>query len=285
MLQALDPLTAAFGAAIAFGLADFMGGRAGYRLGAAAAVFIVQAVATVMALAIIVIGSFPLPDGRDLVLGIIAGITDGFALILLYRGLAEGRIGIVAPFASLISVALPAVSEAVFIVVPPPVQLAGILLAALAVVVIGWSPDGEDDPVRTRLSIVLGASCGLMFGVTNLTLGLVEPQNGNGALLIMRSVAIVIAFTMLFTARGRPVVTSGGVAIALIAGVFDGIGLTGYVYAATNGLIGVAAAVLALYAGVTVLLGVLIIKERVGLTQLAGFAIGGVAALLLSGGL
>ncbi len=281
----IHPLVAAFCAAITFGLADFLGGRAGHRMGAAAAVAIVQSIATLMAIAIIGLGGYPLPHGRDLMLGIIAGLTDGVALLLLYRGLAEGRIGIVAPLASLISVAVPATAEAVWIVVPPPLQLIGMALAAVAVVVIGRVVVEEDnDAAKTRLSIVLGAACGLAFGVTNLTLGLVQPDYGNGALLLMRIVAALIAFGFLLSSRNRPAVTAAGVGIAGLAGILDGIGLTSYVFAATHGLIGVAASVLALYAGVTVLLGVLVLKERVSPVQMVGLGIGAVSAVLLSVG-
>ncbi len=280
----IHPLVAAFCAAITFGLADFLGGRAGHRIGAAAAVAIVQTVAAVMAIAIIGLGGYPLPHGRDLMLGIIAGLTDGIALLLLYRGLAEGRIGIVAPLASLISVAVPATAEAVWIVVPPPVQLIGMALATIAVVVIGRVVDEDSDAAKTRLSIVLGASCGLAFGVTNLTLGLVQPDYGNGALLVMRIVAALIAFGFLLSSRNRPAVTAAGVGIAGLAGILDGIGLTSYVFAATHGLIGVAASVLALYAGVTIVLGVLVLKERVSPMQMVGLGIGAVSAVLLSAG-
>jgi drug/metabolite transporter (DMT)-like permease len=284
MFPAFDPLPVAFGAAFAFGIADFMGGRAGARIGAAAAVAIVQTVATLIAIALVVLGGFPMPAGRDLWLGITAGVTDGIALWMLYKGLAEGRVGIVTPIASLISIGLPVVWEAAFIVVPPGLQLAGMALAALAVVIISSVPGDGAEAGRVRFSIQIGIACGLAFGVTNLTLGLVTPEAGNGALLVMRMVAILISIAAALVSPARPAITSSALAIALIAGVFDGIGLTGYVFAATYGLIGVAAAVLALYAGVTVLLGVIVLKERVTPLQMLGFLIAVVAAVLLTVG-
>ena len=73
-----------------------------------------------------------------------------------------------------------------------------------------------------------------------------------------------------------------GLGFALSAGLLDGLGLTCYVLAATAGMIGVASAILSLYAGVTVLLGVVVMRERVGPPQLAGLLFSAISVLLLA---
>ena len=64
----------------------------------------------------------------------------------------------------------------------------------------------------------------------------------------------------------------------------DALGIMGLVYSATTYLIGVASAINGLYAGVTVLLGVFVLGERLGRVQLVGLALGAVAIMLLAKG-
>jgi uncharacterized membrane protein len=132
----VTPITAAIVSAIGFGIADFMGGRAARRLGSPLAVALVQGVALLFILTVVLLGSYPIPSGRDLRLSLIAGLADGIALILLYRGLAIGRISVVAPLTGVCSIGLPALAEMLLVTTVGGMIVAGIALAAVAVLLI-----------------------------------------------------------------------------------------------------------------------------------------------------
>ncbi|MEZ5923979.1 MAG: hypothetical protein R3D57_06295 [Hyphomicrobiaceae bacterium] len=270
--------------AVSFGVADFLGGRAAARLNPPLAVVLVQSVACAFVLLIVVVGSYPLPSGPGLTFSIVAGLADGIALILLYRGLAVGRISIVAPLTGVFSIAVPAVVEAVFVREIGSQIVAGIVLAAVAVVLIAHASSGGEGDKPLKPSVMLGLSGGLTFGVTNLFLGLLEPEQANGGVLVMRSGAVAMAALVAFFGPISAPRDRRGLVIGGAAGVLDALGMIGLVYSATVGLIGVAASINALYAGVTVVLGVLLLGERLGRVQLAGLALGGVAIMLLANG-
>lgn len=283
-MPAFDPVAASVISAVGFGFADFMGGRAALRLGAPLTVALVQTVAAVFMVGVIVLGGYAMPSGQGLVYGLIAGLADGFALILLYRGLAVGRIGVVAPLTGVCSIAVPAVAELLFVRSFGLPIIAGIVLSAFAVVLIahGSSDDDPEKPVGTSVS--LGLASGATFGITTLFLGLLEPAEGNGGALVMRVGAIATVLGVVLMNWSSTRFDGRGLAIGTGGGLLDAIGSIGLVYSATTYLIGVASAINALYAGVTVLLGVFLLGERLGRGQIAGLALGAVAILLLARG-
>jgi len=280
----LDPITASIGSAIAFGVADFMGGRAALRLGSALAVALVQSVAALFVLTVVLVGRYPIPEGRDLYLSLLAGLADGAALILLYHGLAVGRISIVAPLTGVFSIAVPAIVEALLVTEVGPQVIAGMVLAAIAVVLIAHASGEGDANKPMGTSVWLGIASGITFGITTLFLGLLEPEHANGGTLLMRGGAIAIALVVVLYQASSIHWSLRGLAIGGTTGILDALGVMGLVYSATTGLIGVAVSINALYAGVTVLLGVVVLGERLERWQLAGLGLGGVAILLLAKG-
>jgi drug/metabolite transporter (DMT)-like permease len=281
-MPAFDPIAASVISAVGFGFADFMGGRAALRLGAPLTVALVQAVAAACMVVVVLLGGYGLPSGQGLVFSLIAGLADGIALILLYRGLAVGRIGVVAPLTGVCSIAVPALAELLFVTSFGPQIIAGIVLSALAVVLIAHGSSDDDPAKPVGASVALGLASGATFGITTLFLGLLEPAEGNGGALVMRVGAIATVIGVVFL-HWRPVALDRrGLAIGTGGGLLDAVGSIGLVYAATTYLIGVASAINALYAGVTVLLGVFILGERLGRGQIAGLALGAVAILLLA---
>ncbi len=284
MMFSINPIIASVAAAASFGCADFVGGRVALRLGAPMAVVLVQFVAAVFVLLVVLIGGYPLPVGRDFHLSLLAGLADGLALILLYRGLGIGRISVVAPLAGICAIAVPAVFENMFVTEFGTQIISGILLAAIAVILIAHANNAGDHERPLRTSVLLGLSSGVIFGIMNLSLGLLEPENANGGTLIMRSVAVATALVVVLMQVSSIRRDRRGLLLAGVGGVLDGLGMMGYVYSATVGLMGVAASINALYAGVTVLLGVVLLNERLGHIQVLGLAVGCAAILLLAGG-
>jgi drug/metabolite transporter (DMT)-like permease len=85
-------------------------------------------------------------------------------------------------------------------------------------------------------------------------------------------------FGLASRAVSLPLLASSGLLVSIVlaaaAGLLDVLGHFGYVYAATRGSMGVAAALVAIFPGVTVLLAVILLRERITGGQLVGFACG-----------
>jgi drug/metabolite transporter (DMT)-like permease len=75
----------------------------------------------------------------------------------------------------------------------------------------------------------------------------------------------------------------GGILLALLAGAGDCLGHLCYALSAANGEISVAVAVSALFPAVSVLLAILLLKERIGRLQSIGLAVSAGSIVLLAG--
>ena len=83
--------------ALAYGTGDFFGGLASKRNPATAVVFVSQVTSLGLLVAGFALVRPELAPGRDLLLGALAGLVGIVGLVLLYRGLANGTMSVVAP--------------------------------------------------------------------------------------------------------------------------------------------------------------------------------------------
>ena len=93
-------------AALAYGLSDFVGGIASRRTSAWPVAFVgtVAALAGALVLVLVTPGS---PTSAHLWWGALAGVGSGAGGAFLYRGLAAGRMGVVAPISAVGAALLP----------------------------------------------------------------------------------------------------------------------------------------------------------------------------------
>lgn len=293
----IGAIPAALIGAVAYGTGDFVGGRAALRLSTFSAVAIAQTVAMMLMLQHFVMVGGGLPTGALLSASLLAGLAYASGLMLLYHGFAHGRIGIVAPLCGLFSILVPLSGELATGEGMTQRHLFGIALCCLAVVFIAGST--RDGNGRLGYSVRLGVLSGLGYGVADLCLGIMPAEAASGALLLTRSVAAVTAtallcWSLMRRSALRAAETGGagtafgaipeigrprfaprlhlGVMLAILAGVFDMTGHIGYVSAAVGGNMGVAAALVALFPAVSVILAILLLNERVSRNQAVGFA-------------
>ena len=126
-------------AALSYGLADFVGGLASKRASAWSVALVAQAAGTVLLLAVgLVVGGSP--DRADLAWGVVAGVGNGFGTAFLYRGLASGRMGVVAPVSGVCAAVLPVVVGVVLGERPALLVWIGIVLALPAIWLVAREP-------------------------------------------------------------------------------------------------------------------------------------------------
>ena len=104
-----DVITVLFslGAALAYGLSDFLGGVISRRTSVWPVAMLACAGAGLgtLVLAFTVPGT---PTGADIAWGLLAGVGSGIGTAFLYRGFAKGRMGVVAPVSAVGAALLPA---------------------------------------------------------------------------------------------------------------------------------------------------------------------------------
>jgi drug/metabolite transporter (DMT)-like permease len=314
MMPEVGAIAAALMGALAYGAGDFVGSRAALRISTFGAVAVAQTVAMALMVQYVVANAAPLPGGAALGASIVAGLAYSGGVMLLFHGLAHGRIGVVAPLCGLFSILVPLAGDVFLERTATNWHIVGIGFCALAVVLIaGTTADGQTKPIG--MSIRIGIVSGIGYGVADLCLGLVPPDVSTGSLMVTRSVAATVAAGLLIcyvlhrrlarassgngvaqaSAEGRsaslalsgtsplqPSMLHLGLLLAIVAGAFDTLGHAGYVTSAAQGSMGVAASLVALFPAVSVVLAVVFLKERVSSNQLAGFAASIVGVMLVT---
>src|SRR5437764_4484443 len=159
---------AAFGllSALSWGVADFSGGVASRRSPALGVVLVSQPLGGLVALALALARGEALPAAPDLFWAALAGISGPTALIFFYRGLASGRMGVVAPIAGVLGAAIPVLVGAVLQGLPAPAQLAGIVVGLVSVVLVTRVPEiASGRSAGVGLALIAGVGFGAFFVV------------------------------------------------------------------------------------------------------------------------
>ena len=135
----------------------------------------------------------------DLLWTVLAGICGPTALVCFYRGLAVGRMGVVAPIAGVLGAGIPVVVGGIIEGLPGTLQLAGIALALASVVLVTRSSDeGGGD----RRGVWLAVAAGIGFGLFFVFLGRVSAGSVFVPLVVVRLVATIVAATFVVVTRG-----------------------------------------------------------------------------------
>jgi drug/metabolite transporter (DMT)-like permease len=273
---------AAFSALI-WGAGDFCGGKATQR----ARALPVTVVAQLAGLPVVVLGlvliSATSPRPSDLGWGALAGVAGFVGLVLLYRGLAAGAMAIFAPVTAVTAAVVPLGAGLVLDESPGTLALIGVCCAIIAIglMSVQVAASGRQAVVTPRL-ILLALAAGTMFGVFFILLGRAGDNAGMWPVLGVRVGSITLGLLLVARQRvslrlDRPVLRW-----TVTAGVFDITANALYLLAAQRGLLSVVAPVAALYPASTVLLALLVDRERLRPVQLAGLGLAATALVLVA---
>lgn len=236
-----------------------------------------QFVGMTIALGIAAVRGESVPTGTDLVLCFVAGVLGGVGITALYRGLAIGRMGIVAPITGVLAAVIPVVAGIILEGVPAAIVLAGIGLAVVSVVLVSRVADEGGGRAGLTEALIAGVAIGC-FGIA--ISGLSEGQVFS-SLTVIRIVqaALVIGLVLVTRAAWRlPVDALPAVAVI---GVLDMAGNSFYLLAVQTGALAVASVLSALYPVATVVLAAVFLRERVTRDHTIGIALAAAAIVLI----
>ena len=130
-----DLATVIFGlaASLCWGSGDFNGGLASRRANATSVVTAAYAIGFVLLVALALLWKEPFPSPLDMVWGGLAGLAGAIGLISFYSALSIGRMGIAAPVSAVLTASLPVLFSAFTQGLPNLLQLAGFVMALLAI--------------------------------------------------------------------------------------------------------------------------------------------------------
>ncbi|WP_263350050.1 EamA family transporter [Acidicapsa acidisoli] len=290
-------------AATTWGGSDFAGGIGARRHPAMLVVASGHLVTLLLLLVWCGLGHFALPHRTEFLEGAIGGIEGSLALVLFYRALAMGAMGLTAALTGLLTALVPVLYGLWSEGLPAPKALAGLVLGGVAIWLVCYSGSHSPGHNTPPLALFLGAISGAGFGLQLILFKLAANDGVLWALTSARiggvlGMAAILAFVW---PRQTPGETGGQIEkrnpesripgsrirsgfwrIGILAGILDTMGNLGYTLAAHTGRLDLAAMVSSLYPGFTILLAAVVLRERPTGRQALGMVVALASVVLLS---
>lgn len=256
-------------ASVLLGVSDFLGGLLA-RTTTLVSVLVVSQIVGTLAILPRLLTDDPAPNWQWAALwGVSGGIATAIAVASLFKALAIGTMGVVAPITSL------------SVMVPVAVGLltgdrfswvvgVGLALAIAGTVLAGGPEVRNPAPGHGAKPLLLALLAALAFGFANVSVALGSAHNvtttlvSNALTVLLVYVGAAVVLRTLPSLTGRPL--AGAIAIGLL-----GIGaMLCFALASTMGALAVVAVLASLYPVVTVLLSWRLLGERLRTIQVLG---------------
>ena len=268
VLVSADSTSALWGgaAALSWGVGDFSGGLAARRVSSLAVTLITNPVGLLLLIGLALISNAPVPQGLDALLGVLVGVSGAAGIFLFYEALKHGKMGIAAPvsavIANVISVAVSAATEGA----PGLNKWLGFALACVGVVLIS-RPEKIDGVRAIPRALLPAALSGIAFGVFfSLSAQFSNDTDVGWSLVIVRLTSLMI-FYAAAALRGELRLEQSVFGLAAIAGICDSLGNLFFALAGQAGRLDITAVSSGMYPVATVILAVLMLRERFTLSQ------------------
>ena len=265
--------------AMSWGTGDFFGGLASRRAHVLTVLVVSQAVGLVGVAAWALASGDAPPGIGDMLPAAGAGAAGAAGLAALYRGMAIGAMGIVAPI-SAVSPAVPLGVDLLRGDAPAGIQWAGIATALAGVVLLAREPGGSARRAGLAAGVSLALVAALGFGLFVVGLDAASDGGATWAVVVARTSSTVLALCAVLVVS-VPVRPPRSLLPALAAvGLFDTTANALVAVATTYGSAGIVAVLSALYPLTTIVLARIFLAERLdrhrrvgGVLALAGAAL------------
>jgi drug/metabolite transporter (DMT)-like permease len=276
-------------AAITYGTADFFGGLSTKRNPMVRVVLLSQ----IAGFALLLVAVPFLPEGRFTagawVWGGLSGLAGAVGIGFLYRGLARGRMSVVAPTTAVVFAVVPVAFGLATGERPSALQLAGVAVALPAVALVSTSPEAGAPRAVAGWAVGRLARAGVpeavVAGLGIAAFAILLDRSGEGTgpwpLVAARIASVTVFLVAVLASRTAPRPVQGTLPAIVAAGVLDVTANLLYLLATRAGLLSIAVVLTALYPAATVVLARVVLGERLSLVQLVGLflALVGVAAI------
>ena len=275
------PVVLALLAAGVYGVGDFLGGLVSRRVSAVTVLLYSYPVGAAVMVALL-----PLFPGqvstRTLLWSLAGGAAGCFGVILLYIGLAVAPMNVISPVSAVLAAGVPIVVGVALSERPGALAWSGIGLGLIAILLIGRTPAETSGGSASINAVLLAVAAGIGFGLYFVCLERADHDSGLWPVVIARMSSSTIILIVASRRKAFAVLKGGTLVLAAAAGALDAAANLFFLLAARDGYLSIASVITALYPAGTVLLAVVLLKERVGLAQQIGLALAAVAVVLIA---
>lgn len=266
-----------------WGSADFEGGRLTKRLPAIAVTGMSQAIGLLFGLMIVVItGQWRAPafgDGGYFFPAIIAGVTGYLGLVMLYAGLASGRMGVVSPISSLCAI-IPVTVALLSGEHIPYLKGIGIAVALIGAFCASGPEISQGLPLRPVL-FAIGAAAG--FGTALVFMAKGSVSSALMTMVTMRLTTFLISSSIAIKYRSVGGIQKSHFPQLIFVGIADFSANLLLGIASTRGLVSIVMVLGSLFPIMTAVLAFKILHERLHRVQYVGIALAVVGVAIISG--
>lgn len=267
-------------ASIGWGTSTAAAGRASRNVPPLWVAIITEWTGLVVVIGVLVVLRPEVPPWSDLGLSMLGGISGGIGLVVFYRALSMGTMGLVAPIAAF-GAAMPVIIGVARGERPSALAFAGVVVALTGGIAVARAPGRA-----TRQGIGLAALAAVCFGGYFTLIDLGAEHNAIWASGFSRTAAGVVLVAIALVVRNRlPGDTTRAWLMIAPIGLIDATASLLYAVATTKGLVSLVAVTASLYPLTTAALAYMFLGERLGRFQVigAGLAMAGIAMVVAGG--
>ncbi|WP_370331396.1 EamA family transporter [Mycolicibacterium hippocampi] len=272
-------------AALGYGVSDFVGGIASRRVAALRVVLVSYPVALVL-LVVIAVPFGGEIDTPAVVWGVLSGVTQAFGVWWFYAALGSGPISVVSPLTAILVAGIPVGFGLALGERPGVIALVGVALALAAVVLVSREATDEDvRPHRFTVKVAwLTVGAGVAFGMNFVVLDQVPPEAELWPLVFGRIAATAIVLLAAVVTANLVLERGIPLRLAVFAGVLDTIANVATLLALQSSMLSLAGVLIALYPAATVLLAIMVLRERVTRWQAIGMVLALASVAMIASG-
>ena len=257
----------ALGAAVSYGVGDFLGGLSARRTHVLTVLVLSQLTGAAAIAVWAAVAGEAFLGGRAALAAMAAGLCGAVGLGALYRGMAIGAMGVVAPISG-IAAAIPFGVGVAQGERPSVLQVIGAVVALGGLAAVSRTPGGTGSGLAAGVGLALVAAAA--FGLYFVFLDTAAHESVPWAVLVARLTSAALALGIVLT-LGVAVLPARRLVPAIVAvGVCDTAANVLFALATTRGLVSIVSVLTSLYPAVTVGLAAVLLRERVAGAQLAG---------------
>jgi drug/metabolite transporter (DMT)-like permease len=218
--------------------------------------------------------------------GALCGVSQAFGVWWFYAALGSGPISVVSPLTAILVAGVPVGVGIALGERPGLLAVVGIVVALFSVFLVSRDAgDVDSTPHRFTTKVAwLTVGSGLAFGLNFVLIDQAPVEAGLWPLVFARVSATVLVL-LIAAASGNLVLSHGlPMKLALLAAVLDTVANVAMLLALQASLLSLAGVLISLYPAATVLLAIMVLKERVTRWQVLGMALALTAVALIAGG-
>ena len=218
--------------------------------------------------------------------GGLCGFSQAFGIWWFYAALGAGPISVVSPLTAILVAGIPVGVGLVLGERPGVVAGVGVALALAAVVLVSREATDEDvTPHRfTKKVAWLTVGSGIAFGLNFVLIAQAPPEAELWPLVFARLAASLVVLVIAAVTGNMRIPTGTPLRLALLAAVLDVGANIAMLLALHASLLSLAGVLMSLYPAATVLLAIVVLRERVTRWQAVGMVLALAAVAMIAAG-